>query len=81
MILSVYKRTFWFGSMRDLLSRQTRSGTTTGSVCNGSINSRVNVGPIRTVLVRFHLEQFPCKQGLNLTWYQIISLQSSIEVR
>ena len=55
---------FWFGFVRDLLPRWTSSGTASGSVWNGSISSRVNVRPIRTVLVRFHTEPFPCKRGL-----------------
>ena len=42
-------------------SRWTSSGTTSGSVWNGSISSRVNVRPIRSVLVRFYSELFPCK--------------------
>ena len=37
-----------------------------GSVWNGSISSRVNARPIRTVLVRLHKEPFPCKRGLIL---------------
>ena len=59
-----YTITFWFGSVRDLLSRWTSSGTASGSVWNGSISSRVNARPIRTVLVRFHMEPFPCKRRL-----------------
>ena len=62
--LGVYTRTFC--SVRDLLSRWTNSGTASSSVCNGSISSRVHARPIRTVLVRFHKEPFPCKLGLNL---------------
>ena len=65
-VLGVYTRTFWFGSVRDLLSRWTSSGTASGSVWNGSISSRVNTRPIRTILVRFHMEPFPCKRGLNV---------------
>ena len=57
--------TFWFGAVRDLLFRWTSSGTASGSVWNGSISSRVNARPIRTVLVRFHKEPFPCKRGQN----------------
>ena len=63
-VLGVYTRTFWFRSVQDLLSRWTSSGTASGSVWNGSISSRVNARPIRTVLVRFHMEPFPCKRGL-----------------
>ena len=59
-------RTFWFGSVRDLLSRWTSSGTASGSVWNGAISSRVNARPIRTVVVRFHMEPFPCKRGLKI---------------
>ena len=58
-------RTFWFGSVRDLLSRWTSYGTASSSVWNGSISSRVNARPIRMVLVRFHMELFPCKRDLN----------------
>ena len=65
-VLGVYTRTFWFGSAWDLLSRWTSSGTASGSVWNGSISSRVNARPIRTVLVRFHMEPFPCKRGLKM---------------
>ena len=68
--LGVYTRTFWFGSVRDLLFRWTRSGTASGSVWNGSISSRVNARPIRTVLVRFHMEPFPCKRGLSYPFLQ-----------
>ena len=55
---------FWFGSVRDVISRMTTSCTASNSVWNGSISSRVNVRPIRTVLVRSHMEPFPCKRGL-----------------
>ena len=48
-----------------LLSRWTSSGTAGGSVWNGSISSRVNARPIRTVLVRFHMEPYSCKRGLS----------------
>ena len=58
-------RTCWFGSVRDLLSRWTSSGTASSSVWNGCISSRVNARSIRTVLVRFHMEPFPCKRGLS----------------
>ena len=58
-------RTFWLGSVGDLLSMWTSSGTVSGSVWNGSITSHVNARPIRTVLARFHMEPFPCKRGLN----------------
>ena len=55
-----------FGSVQSgtyFLSGPTRSGTTSGSVWNGPISSRVNARPIRTVLVPFHLEPFSCKRG------------------
>ena len=55
-VMGVYTRNFWFGSVLDLLSRWTSSGTASGSVWNSSIISRVNVRPIRTVLARFHME-------------------------
>ena len=60
-------RTFWFGSVRDLLSSWTISGTASGSVWNSSISSRANARPIRTVLVWFHMEPFRCKQGHNVS--------------
>ena len=44
IVLAAYTRTFWFGSLRDLLSRWTSPGTASGSVWNGSINSRVARG-------------------------------------
>ena len=46
-------------------SRWTSSDTASGSVWNGSISSRVNTRPIRTVLILFHSEPFPCKRGLS----------------
>ena len=49
--------------MRVLLSRWTSSGTASGSIWNGFISSRVKARPIRTVLVRSHMEPFPCKRG------------------
>ena len=67
-VLGVYTRTFWFGSVRGLLSRWTGSGTASSSVWNGSISSRVNARPICTVLVRLHMEPFPCKRGLNIAF-------------
>ena len=64
-VLGVSTRTFWFGSMRDLLSRWTSSGTTSGSVWNGSISSLANARPIRNVLVRIHTEPFLVNRALN----------------
>ena len=66
-VLGVYTIYLWFGSVRDLLSRSTSSGTASSSVWNSSISSRVNARPIRTVLVRFHMEPFRYKKGHILT--------------
>ena len=69
------RENFWFGSMWYLLSRLTSSGTTSGSVWNGSISSRLNVKPIHTVLVRFHVEPFPCKRGFSVH-FSVSDIQS-----
>ena len=65
--------------MRDLLSRWTSSGTASGSVWNGSISSGVNARPIRTVLVRFDIDPFPCKRGL--TNYKVIQVNQDMDIR
>ena len=55
-------------------SRWTSSGTASGSVWNGSISSHVNARPIRTVLVRFHSEPFPCKRDLRIIWKTLFNV-------
>ena len=62
-VLGVYTRTFWFGSMQDLLSRWTNSGTASCSVWNSSVSSHVNAKPFNMVLLQLHLELLLCTRG------------------
>ena len=64
MVKGAYTRTF-FGAMWDLLSRWARSGTTSGSIWNGSTSFRVNARHICTELLRFHKEPFQYRRGLS----------------
>ena len=73
----------------DLLSRWSSSGTASSSVWNGSISPLVNARPIRTVLVRFHMEPFRVNGALACSpthvcffeWLWVLYLQNRVIFR